>query len=120
MANKDCAYTADEMNAVSIPLAYSGYNYSLRSGVVFAGASLSFKTETTLSLYFSSDKTLEFSCDDTKNVETATVKTDAGTRYQVVRIRGVKAKELCSTITVNIEIDGASGYGVSFFCLIQT
>jgi len=114
-ANEGCAYSADEMNNVSIPMSYSGYNADLRSGVVFAGSSLSLKTETTLSLYFSSDRDLEFSCDDdTKKVETADVETAGGTKYKVVRIRGIKANELFSAVEVNIKIDGASGYYVRY------
>ena len=69
---------------------YNDKNTNLPTGVTFAGATLSLKSETTLSLYFTGlpDNTV-FACDGKDNVES--VKNGS---YMVARIRGIKAKEL--------------------------
>ena len=73
------------------------------ANATFEGATLSLKTETTLSLYFRSDIDLTFSCSGGKTVEKAQV---GG--YQVARIRGIKASELGTkfTLTVSQKTDG--------------
>ena len=73
------------------------------TNATFEGATLSLKTETTLSLYFKSDIDLTFSCSGGKTVEKAKV---GG--YQVARIRGIKATELGTkyTLTVCQKTDG--------------
>ena len=68
----------------------------LPAGTTFAGASLSLKSETTLSLYFKSDSALTFSCGK------YTVENVKNGDYQVARIRGIKAKKLGSTLTLNV------------------
>jgi hypothetical protein len=65
-------------------------------GTSFKGATLSLKSETTLSLYFTSNTTLTFSCAD-YNVETVT---SGG--YQIARIRGIKANQIGSIITLTV------------------
>ena len=76
----------------------------LPDGVSFEGATLSLKSETTLSLYFESAKTLTFECEG-KNVETVT-----NGKYQIARIRGIKAKELKKTFTLTVK-DGEETIG---------
>lgn len=65
-------------------------------GTTYEGATLSLKSETTLSLYFRSNTTLTFSCAD-YNVETVT---SGG--YQIARIRGIKANQIGSIITLTV------------------
>jgi len=86
----------------------------LPDGVSFEGATLSLKSETTLSLYFESAKTLTFECEG-KNVETVT-----SGKYQIARIRGIKAKELKKTFTLTVkdgeEIIGTITYSPMTYC----
>ena len=71
--------------------------------MTFEGASLSLKSETTLSLYFKSSKALAFS------VGGKTVETTAGGGYYVARIRGIPAKELQNSFTLNLTAGTAGG-----------
>lgn len=86
----------------------------LPDGVSFEGATLSLKSETTLSLYFESAKTLTFECEG-KNVETVT-----SGKYQIARIRGIKAKELKKAFTLTVkdgeEIIGTITYSPMTYC----
>ncbi|SCW62040.1 hypothetical protein SAMN02910456_02207 [Ruminococcaceae bacterium YRB3002] len=88
---------------------------NITEGVTFEGASLSLKSETTLSLYFrSSAGVLEFSCSDGKTVEKA-----APGNYQVARIRGIKASELGKTFTLTVTVGGTDytvNYGPMIYC----
>ncbi len=73
-------------------------------GVTFEGATLSLKSETTLSLYFSSNEKLTFSCNGGKVIETARVN-----GYQVVRIRGIAAADIGDAFTVSVSCGGKTG-----------
>lgn len=73
-------------------------------GVTFEGATLSLKSETTLSLYFNSDEKLSFSCNGGKVIETARVN-----GYQVVRIRGIAAADIGDAFTVSVSCGGKTG-----------
>ena len=68
----------------------------LPEGTIFEGATLSLKSETSLSLYFKSNTDLEFSCDG-YTVEEAT-----SGNYQIARIRGIKAAHLGDVLTLNV------------------
>ena len=86
---------------------------SLPEGVVFEGATLSLKTETTLSLYFSSETVPVFSS-DTLTVEYAKVG-----NYHVARIRGISAKNLDKLLTINVTCGGNTGsisYSALHYC----
>ncbi len=78
-------------------------------GVTFEGATLSLKSETTLSLYFKSSDTFDFSCDG-YTVEKAT----SGV-YQIARIRGIKAKHIGDTFTLNVN-GGTVTYSPLNYC----
>ena len=78
-------------------------DFELPEGVTFEGASLSLRSETTLSLYFKSSKALTFSVDG-KTVETA-----SGGGYHVARIRGIPAKELQNSFTLDLTAGTAGG-----------
>ncbi|MBR5974737.1 MAG: leucine-rich repeat domain-containing protein, partial [Clostridiales bacterium] len=89
-------------------------------GVTFEGATLSLKSETTLSLYFKSDEELVFSCSG-KEVERCIVG-----EYKVARIRGIKATELGTGLTLtyypkseedqSFAITGSITYGAMDYC----
>lgn len=68
----------------------------LSEGTTFEGATLSLKSETTLSLYFKSDETLTFSCEG-YDVETVT-----SGEYQIARIRGIKAKNIGDILKLDV------------------
>lgn len=87
--------------------------FDLPDGVTYGGSTLSLKSETTLSLYFKSSKTLTFSVDG-KTVET----TKSG-GYQVARIRGIPAKELQNSFTLSVtavESSGSVTYSPMNYC----
>ena len=107
-ANEGCEYNEDKINDVSIPTIYSACSDNLRDGTVLAGISLSLKSETALTLYFTSDKDLTFSCAD----KTKTIETGTSGSYKFVRIGGIKASQLGNTIEVFISIGGIDGYDV--------
>lgn len=103
----DASYIQDwvlnDMTSIPDPDPHVLIGGDFSEGVTFEGATLSLKTETTLSLYFTSDIDLVFSCSGGKTVEKAKV---GG--YQVARIRGIKATELGTkyTLTVCQKTDG--------------
>jgi hypothetical protein len=83
-------------NAINAP--YNENATTLPTGVTFEGATLSLKSETTLSLYFKglSDNT-KFTCGYRK------VETEKNGSYMVARIRGINAEELKNDFTVTIK-----------------
>ena len=86
---------------------------TLPDDVVFEGATLSLKSETTLSLYFTSDVDLSFTCEEYP-IEVTTVGS-----YQVVRIRGIKAWDLGNAISVNVTSAAGTGtvrYSAMTYC----
>ena len=91
---------------------YAVNNVALPDDVVFAGATLSLKSETTLSLYFTSNVELAFACEDYP-IETVKVG-----NYQVVRIRGIKAWDLAEGISVNVTSseEGTVTYSPMTYC----
>ena len=95
LANVDLTEEEKALGEVSITVA--DYDVSdLPAGVTFAGASLSLKSETTLSLYFKSDDDLEFSCGD------YFVQDVPNGEYQVARIRGIKATDIGDMLTLKV------------------
>ncbi len=99
------------MDDVSVPVgfAYNDTNIPLPDGVTFEGATLSLKSETTLSLYFKglpADTT--FTCDAGNEVQT-----EPNGEYVVARIRGIKANELEKYFTVTFG-DGSVTYNVEY------
>ncbi|MBO4687974.1 MAG: hypothetical protein J5636_05625 [Clostridiales bacterium] len=103
--------TIADISSTTINMPYDG-NANLPEGVTFAGATLSLKTQTSLSLYFSCDgnQTLEF------NVDGKTFEPDVVGTYQVVRIRGFKPSELATPITVTINGSYTISYSPLNYC----
>ena len=64
--------------------------------MTFEGATLSLKSETSLSLYFTSAEQPEFSCDS------HTVETVKNGDYWVARIRGIPSKNIGDTFTLHV------------------
>ena len=87
------------VTAADINKPYDSTKTNLPSGVRFTNVSLSLKSETSLSLYFTSTKDLQFSCGD------KTVEVDHVGSAWVARIRGVKAKELGDDLVLITAID---------------
>ncbi len=89
--------TEEEKTLGEVSIEVADYDVSnLPEGTTYAGATLSLKTETTLSLYFKSSDTLTFSCGSYK---VDTVKSNG---YQIARIRGIKAKHIGDVFTLNV------------------
>ena len=77
--------------------------FNLPDEITYEGATLSLKSETTLSLYFKSEHTLTFTVDG------KTVEPVLNGDYQVARIRGIPANELCESFELNISAENLSG-----------
>ena len=95
LANADLTDEDKTLGDVAINIAEPAIG-KLPDGVTFEGATLSLKSETSLSLYFKSDADLEFSCGG-YTVEKAT-----SGEYQIARIRGIAAKHIGDTFTLNV------------------
>ena len=82
----------------------------LPTGVTFEGATLSLKSQTTLSLYFNSETDLQLTCDG----QTAETSHD-GTEY-VIRIRNIPAAKLDQRFTVTVNGTGTVTYSPLTYC----
>ena len=99
LANADLSATDKVLDTVTADMINKPYNGNaiLPAGVSFTQVTLSLKSETTLSLYFTSEKELTFSCNKDKTVQVDHV----GSTY-AARIRGIKAKELGDDFTLTV------------------
>ena len=79
------------------------------SDVTFAGCTLSLRTETTLSLYFECDRTINLNC-PSKSFDIVT--TD---EYQIIRIRNINASDLTKDISIYVD-GGAVFYNPMCYC----
>ena len=101
-----------DMVGVTVPntFEFNEDNAALPEGVTFEGATLSLKSETTLSLYFKGlPADTKFTCGD-KTVETA-----KNGEYVVARIRGIKASELENDFTVTFKGESMT-YNAMTYC----
>ena len=108
LANAGLTAEDKELDDVAITIADPVIE-NLPEGTTFEGATLSLKSETTLSLYFKSSDDLTFSCED-YTVETAT---KGG--YQIARIRGIKAADIGKSLTLNVS-GGTVSYSPLNYC----
>ena len=86
---------------------------SLPTGTSFAGATLTFRSETTLSFYFrTDDKTLSYSLDSEAEKKGYASEIDMSSfeGYTIFRVRGIKPDDLGESITVYIN----GSYGVTY------
>ena len=110
-ANASLTDADKALDNVTIPAKFEyDDNASLPEGVTFEGATLSLKSETTLSLYFKGlPEGTTFTCDG------KTVETVKNGKYVVARIRGIKANELEKDFTVTFA-DNSVTYNVMTYC----
>ena len=109
LANADLEESEKILDNVTIDIADPVIG-ELPDGTTFEGATLSLKSETTLSLYFKSGEKLAFSCDG-YTVEKAT-----SADYQIARIRGIKAKHIGDILTLKINGSEAISYSPLNYC----
>ncbi len=102
--------TDDEKSLGTPEISITDPVVNVPEGVTFEGATLSLKSETTLSLYFKSSDTLTFSCDG-YTVEKAT-----SGDYQIARIRGIKAKHIGDILTLIINGNESVSYSPLNYC----
>ncbi len=105
--------TSGSVEDVTIPVEfkYNADNTSITAdGVTFEGATLSLKSETTLSLYFTGlPEGTEFTCGS------KTVQSVKNGKYIVARIRGIKAEELKNNFTLTFT-GGSVTYNAMTYC----
>ncbi len=107
MSDDDRSVASVAVNEISAPAAIIP---NLPEDVTFAGATVSLKSETTLNLYFSSSQDLTFSGSG------YTVDYEKTSKYQIARIRGIKASDLNKPITINVTC-GGSAYQIQYSVL---
>ena len=106
-ANLANAILTDEEKALdNVTVTEPQTSVTLPKGVTFEDATLSLKSETSLSLYFTSETSLTFSAGD------KTVETVSSGNYQIARIRGIAAKELQDSFELNITAGEAAGSAI--------
>ena len=91
---------------------------SLPTDVKFLGATLSLKSQTSLSLYFDSDKPITLSAKDKNGNPVECEYAHDGSEF-VIRIRNISAKALDDNITVTVERNGETGtviYSPTTYC----
>ncbi len=93
--------TLDDLGEVEIDNSFATYESTLTEDI-FSGATLSLKSQTSLSLYFTSEDDLTFSCVDKEGNE-CVVDTAKNGSYQVARIRNIAAKELQDNFTLTVK-----------------
>ena len=107
LVNENLTETEKDVSDVTAQTINKPYDKTTQNhlfeGVTFAGATVSLKSETTLSLYFQSEETLSFSC---QGKILSTTKKDG---YQIVRINGIPAKEIGNDFTVTVTAGENSG-----------
>ena len=97
--------------SAEIPDAYAEYTETdLPANVEFDGASLSLRSETTLSLYFKSTQELTLTC------EGKTIETESANGEHVIRIRNIAADELNDSFTVKVNGTGTVTYSPLTYC----
>ena len=102
-----------DLNTV-IPEGYALTSESLSDGITFDGATLSLKSQTTLSLYFVSANDITLSMDDkTEGVDYELA--HKGNEY-VIRIRNITAAELNRPVKVKVNNDDYVIYSPMAYC----
>lgn len=93
LANVD--HEVDISGVTADMIAKSAYWDNVSDIADFSGATLSLKSQTTLSLYFTSDEELTFNC-------AHEFETEKQGDYQIIRIRNIHVKNLTSDFTVTV------------------
>ena len=97
----DKTNTLPDLGDVKIDSQFDTYTSTV-SDDLFDGATLSLKSQTTLSLYFTDEDALTFTCVDENGAE-RTVETVRNGSTQIARIRNIAAKELKNSFTVTVK-----------------
>ena len=97
----DKTNTLPDLGDVNIDSQFDTYTSTV-SDDLFDGATLSLKSQTTLSLYFTDEDELTFTCVDENGAE-RTVETVRNGSTQIARIRNIAAKELKNSFTVTVK-----------------
>ena len=97
----DKTNTLPDLTDVDIDSQFAAYTSTLTEDI-FSGATLSLKSQTTLSLYFTSADELTFTCVD-KDGKERVVDTEKNGSDQVARIRNIAASELQNSFTVTVK-----------------
>ena len=110
--------TLPDLGDVNIDSKFATYTSTV-SDDLFDGATLSLKSQTTLSLYFTDTDKLTFTCVDENGAE-RTVKTVRNGSTQIARIRNIAANELKDSFTVTVKkgetLLGAITYSPMNYC----
>ena len=114
----DKTNTLPDLGDVNIDSQFATYTSTV-SDDLFDGATLSLKSQTTLSLYFTDTDKLTFTCVDENGAE-RTVKTVSNGSTQIARIRNIAANELKDSFTVTVKkgdtVLGAITYSPMNYC----
>ena len=106
--------SAEALESPETEIPKLGYTIELPEYAEFAGATLSLKSETTLSLFFTSSETLQFTS-EWPEMETERVK-----KYYVVRFRNIPVAELDREITLTVNNEGTISYSPLTYCYLGT
>ena len=110
-ANADMSSADQNISGTTIPEPSASVVTLNQEGVAFAGATLSIKSETTLSLYFTG-----LSSDTVFTCAGKTVETDTSGSYTIARIRGINARELGESFTVTFGDNNSVTYSPMNYC----
>ncbi len=114
----DNTNTLPDLGDVNIDSKFDTYTSTV-SDDLFDGATLSLKSQTTLSLYFTDTDKLTFTCVDENGAE-RTVETVRNGSTQIARIRNIAASELQNSFTVTVKkgetVLGAITYSPMNYC----
>ena len=103
LANADLSDEDRTLGEITNQLdAWENYKEDNLSDTTFDGATLSLKSQTSLSLYFTDQEELTFSCVDEKGIE-RTVETVRNGDTQIARIRDIAAAEVQYNFTVSVK-----------------
>ena len=110
--------TLPDLGDVNIDSQFATYTSSLPEGL-YSGSTLSLKSQTTLSHYFTDEDELTFTCVDKDGAE-RTVETVRNGSTQIARIRNIAAKELQDDFTLTVKkgetVLGAITYSPMNYC----
>ena len=114
----DKTNTLPDLGDVNIDSKFATYTSTV-SDDLYSGATLSLKSQTTLSLYFTDEEELAFTCVDETGAE-RTVETVRNGRTQIARIRNIAANELQDDFTLTVKkgetVLGAITYSPMNYC----
>ena len=110
--------TLPDLGDVNIDSQFATYTSTV-SDDLYSGATLSLKSQTTLSLYFTDEEELTFTCVD-KDGDERILETVRNGSTQIARIRNIAASELKDSFTVTVKkgetVLGAITYSPMNYC----